>query len=197
MTAYGDAAHKQTSLQMSGGVRLAIEGQALRVEISDGRGKPGQRAIVSKIRGYSSLSRFLIFSKRSDPMKNILVICAIVILLQGCGEDISTQIEGVRWVSAKRDSNWHLRFINGELHTCLEEPDKPGYKILFNTWKMVANYKIDDGKLVTVYKDNERRISNIRIEGEGDSRVLVVTDQSEEKTSEHRYVIATRSNCPI
>ncbi len=37
MTAYSGAAHNQSSLRMSSGVRLTIEDQALRVENSDGR----------------------------------------------------------------------------------------------------------------------------------------------------------------
>jgi hypothetical protein len=130
-------------------------------------------------------------------MKNKLAVCALAVLLQGCGENISSQIEGVRWASAKGNSNLQLRFINGELQACLEEPDKPGYKVLFNTWETKAKYKIENGQLITVYKDNETHYSNIKVEGEGASRVLVIIEGSNEKPKEFRYVIPASSNCPI
>ena len=126
-------------------------------------------------------------------MKKNLILIALVTLLNGCGNETSGQIEGIKWAdnfSKLGDSQAYTSFIDGKIMSCVKNK---------GTWIAVTTYKLNGNKLTIPADENakDKKLFAIKIKGSGKEKVLIMTRTIDGKSHEMKFPVSTNPDCPI
>ena len=119
----------------------------------------------------------------------IAVFAVFILFVQGCGNTIAEQVEGIKWIdnhSQLGETQAYTLFTGGEVRSCTKKT---------GNWQNIARYEINQDTLILYPDGNQKKKKSFSIsfKGKGNEKILILGVDS--KTIE--FPVATSADCPL